>query len=572
MYSMLPSHKRLLTVLLAGLLLLGVLAACMTAAPSNTPTAAPAPTGVAFSWHREGGIAGFCDDVTVDVMGVVVITSCRSEPTVEVARFQLDAAQLDTLSTWVETLQPFQVEQSDLAQADGMTVQLSFTGAGDQVAAEPDQALIVDFAQNLYNEGQMSAIAPPTVCATAGADQQLLIKEEHDYCLLYPAAYSLVQSGPPSIEIVMDTVMNHIDPRASITVEDANGRTLAEVITQLIADSVQPGVAVDQQALTVDGAEAVMLDNLLGQDVYRRVALLHNERLYSFFFAPIGEEGSTTRQQAETLYQTVIDSFRFLTAPNAEPGTEPNPVITPAPLPIPAAADVVTTEVQYILALETVNIRSGPGTNYGIVGSIAAGQVALVTGIMPDSSWWRVICPDDSVGNCFVVNDPTLTQPTTPPGGQPVPPADGTTATYRDDAAGFAFDYHASAWTVGEKQQAGARASLVQLTFGAHTPSETDDTWLDVAVMEWDPKRDLAAYVAVRKAAWTASGMPIVAEETRLLAGDHPAMRFLVTGVDGTSQGFFLITTIGEQYLVLSGSGNLAALEEIAQTLRVQNQ
>lgn len=682
MHSLLSNHKRILTVLLVSLLGFGVLAACMAAAPSVSAPAATAPAGIALTWHREGGIAGFCDDVTVDVAGNVVITSCRSEPAGEVARFHLDAAQLNTLSTWVDTFQSFQLEQRDPAQADGMTVQVGFTGAGEQAATEPDQALMVDFAQNLYNEGQMGANEPPAACAAPGNDQQLLVQEEQDYCLLYPAAYSLVQSGPDSLEIVVDTVMNHIDPRVSITVEDANGRTLDEVIEQLIADSVQPGAAVDQNAITVGGAAAMMLDNLLGQDVYRRVALLHNGRLYSFFFAPIGEEGTATRQQADALYQTVIDSFRFLTETNPAPGA----VITPAPLPIPAAADVVATEVQYIQALVNVNIRSGPGTNYGVVGSIAAGQVAQVTGIMPDSSWWRVICPDDSVGNCFVVNDPSLTQPATAPGGQPVPPADGnapisetgeaiveslevrilesfpvqvqavvrgqlpdpcafiestgvyvegstfrirmttarqpnqrcaqvltpfeevvplgaeglpageydvrindlvepftlsvdngpippdptgTTATYRDDAAGFSFDYHAPAWTVGEKQQIGPRGTVVQFTFASHAPeATTEETRMDVAVMDWDPKNDLTAYLETRKQAWAASGMTIASEEARLLPGDHLAVRFLVTTPDGNGQGFFLITTVGEQYLVLSGSGNLDALEAIAQTLR----
>lgn len=353
-------------------------------------------------------------------------------------------------------------------------------------------------------------------------------------------------------------------------------------------------------------------------------------------------------------------------------------VITPVPLPIPAAAEVVESDIQYIQALANVNIRSGPGTTYGIVGSVAAGQMALVTGAMPDGSWWRVICPDGSRGSCFVVNDPSLTQPTAPPDGnapiseagealveslevrilesfpvqvqavvrgqlpdacvaitnkevvsagptfrirlttarqtdricaqvlmpfeevvaldvaglpagaydvrindlvepftlavdnspQGVDPTENT-ATYRDDVAGFSFDYHAPAWTVGDKQQIGPRGSVLQLTFASHAPDEANDTHLDVAVMEWDPKGDLAAYIATRKTAWAASGMTIVSEEERFLTGDHPAMRFVVTGADGQSQGYFFITTLGDQYLVLSGEGNWDALDAIAQTLQI---
>lgn len=668
-------RRRIGFVLLASILMLGWLAAC-TPAPSTAtlPTAVPT-TDTALTWQREGGLAGFCDEVSVAVTGEVAVSSCRGEQPVS---FRLDVDQMAKLTAWQRSFQSFQYAWRDPAQADGMTIEVNFTGTGAQAAMEPDQALIADFAQNLYNEGNMAASAASAVCATPPAGQQVLVETAQGYCLHYPADYSLIQSNPDGMEIVVDTVMNHSDPRASLTVEAANGRSLAAVVAQMIADFVQPGQAVDRHDLTIDGVPAVMLDNLLGQDVYRRVVLIQNERLYSFFFSPIGEAGTATRQQAEALYQTVIDSLRFLETTTAA-NPDANTSATPEPLPIPAAADVISSEVQYIQALVNVNIRSGPGTNYGIVGNIAAGQVALVTGAMPDGSWWRVICPDDSVGNCFVVNDPSLTQPTTPPGGNapinetgeaivedlevrllesfPVqveavvrgqlpdacttiqgaevvsagptfrvrlttarqadrqcaqvltpfeqvvalnvaglPAGDydvrindlvapftlqvdngaagsdptGTTATYQDDEAGFAFDYHAPAWTMGEKLQIGSRSYVVQMTFSTHAPEETGDTYLEAAVMTWDPKDDLAAYIAVRKQAWAASGMPIVDEEARTLAGGHPAMRFLVNGADGTSQGFFLITTVGDQYLVLSGAGNVAALEEVGQTLRVQ--
>lgn len=565
-------RRRIGLVFLAGLLLLGWLAAC-----TPTPTTAPAPTtvptsAVALTWHREGELAEFCDDLTISTTGEATARSCRGEQPAAPVSFTLDAGQMAKLTAWLTSFQPFQYTWREPAQADGMTVEVNFTGTGAQTAMEPDQALIVDFAQNLYNEGRMGAGVASALCATPPAEQQLWVETAQGYCLHYPATYSLIQSTPASIEIVVDTVMNHVDPRASLTVEAANGRSLTAIVEQMIAEFVQPGQTVDRHDLTLDGLPAVMLDNLLGQDVYRRVVAIQNERLYSFFFSPIGEAGTATRDQAETLYQTVIDSFRFLevtatTAPNV------GGAVTPAPLPMPVTADVVTSTVPYIQALVDVNMRSGPGTNYGIVGNIAAGQMALVTGAMADGSWWRVICPDDSVGNCFVINDPSLTQPATAPGNPPTQESGddptGTTATYQDDTAGFAFDYHAPAWTIGDTLQIGPRSYVVQMSFSAHAPEETGETYLEVAVMNWDPKHDLAGYVAVRKQAWAASGMPIVDEETRTLAGGQPAMRFLVNGADGATQAYFLITTVGEQYLVFSGAGNLDALDEVAQTLRI---
>ena len=110
--------------------------------------------------------------------------------------------------------------------------------------------------------------------------------------------------------------MNHIDPRVTIGVEPANGRSLPEAAAQVEADYVPPGFKVERGNIMVDGVEAVMFDNLPGQDLNRRVIFIHNGRLYSLFFAPIGDEGSDTRQQAEMLYQQVMDSFRFLETTN----------------------------------------------------------------------------------------------------------------------------------------------------------------------------------------------------------------------------------------------------------------
>lgn len=76
---------------------------------------------------------------------------------------------------------------------------------------------------------------------------------------------------------------------------------------------------------------------------------------------------------------------------------------------------VQETDVQFVMAQQDVAIIAGPGADYAQVGEVFAGQIAKVTGISADGQWWRVVCPDGSVGNCFVPADPTLTQPAAPP-------------------------------------------------------------------------------------------------------------------------------------------------------------
>lgn len=80
------------------------------------------------------------------------------------------------------------------------------------------------------------------------------------------------------------------------------------------------------------------------------------------------------------------------------------------------------TPVRHVSILADVEMRSGPGEAFDVVETIAAGQQALVTGVSRDSTWWRVICPDDTVGNCWVSGDLRITQPIAPAGSTGLQP------------------------------------------------------------------------------------------------------------------------------------------------------
>ncbi|MCU0507602.1 MAG: hypothetical protein MUC34_04220 [Anaerolineae bacterium] len=75
-----------------------------------------------------------------------------------------------------------------------------------------------------------------------------------------------------------------------------------------------------------------------------------------------------------------------------------------------------STPVRYITTSAEVNIRKGPSEQFAVIEKIAAGQQALVTGVNRESAWWRVVCPDNTAGNCWVTGDTQYTQPVTPAG------------------------------------------------------------------------------------------------------------------------------------------------------------
>ncbi len=75
--------------------------------------------------------------------------------------------------------------------------------------------------------------------------------------------------------------------------------------------------------------------------------------------------------------------------------------------------EVIETEVEFIIAIQDVTMYDGPGENFNEIGGIFDGQTAKVTGQFSENGWWRVICPDDTVGDCWVTNDTAFTVPTT---------------------------------------------------------------------------------------------------------------------------------------------------------------
>jgi uncharacterized protein YgiM (DUF1202 family) len=77
--------------------------------------------------------------------------------------------------------------------------------------------------------------------------------------------------------------------------------------------------------------------------------------------------------------------------------------------------DVLSSDVQYVMALDDVNLRSGPGLNYAVEGKVVEGQIARVSGRSADGQWWRVECEQDASGFCWVSADPRWTEPTSAP-------------------------------------------------------------------------------------------------------------------------------------------------------------
>jgi len=109
----------------------------------------PAPMvnlGLALTWQRVGGIAGFCDDLKVYRSGIALGTTCKSGADQPPRKIWLNADQLVQLYTWLDTLQTSDGKQSDSAVADSMTVTWTLSANGNRKPTLTEEQKIMEFA------------------------------------------------------------------------------------------------------------------------------------------------------------------------------------------------------------------------------------------------------------------------------------------------------------------------------------------------------------------------------------------------------------------------------------------
>lgn len=116
----------------------------------------------AFVWRREGGIAGFCDEVVVSRAGLATAWSCRQpqdEPTAMVA---LDPEELQHLYGWMDTFAPFSWTNDDGGPrlADALTLTLELEGLGTKPVSDVERERLLEFAHALVRRLLVDGAAP----------------------------------------------------------------------------------------------------------------------------------------------------------------------------------------------------------------------------------------------------------------------------------------------------------------------------------------------------------------------------------------------------------------------------
>lgn len=106
-----------------------------------------------LTWHREGGIAGFCDNLMISLSGEAFASGCESNVSGEpgAALSEAERAQLDK---WLAAFGVVNVTVKDDAVADAMTVTLTLNGFGTGRPTEADKQAMIEFAQAVYGAAE----------------------------------------------------------------------------------------------------------------------------------------------------------------------------------------------------------------------------------------------------------------------------------------------------------------------------------------------------------------------------------------------------------------------------------
>ena len=104
--------------------------------------------------------------------------------------------------------------------------------------------------------------------------------------------------------IAKESLLNVTEPRVYIAVSSAGGRGADEVADEIAATFA--GFEIERSQEKISGHQAVILDDVPGQDLNRRVLIVANDRLYDLTFAPLDHEAM------ESFYDTIVGDLTLI--------------------------------------------------------------------------------------------------------------------------------------------------------------------------------------------------------------------------------------------------------------------
>ena len=129
------------------------------------------------------------------------------------------------------------------------------------------------------------------------------------FCFSYPQGYTQLPYND-AVEIAApDLPGSDVKALFWLEISDSYNRTAEEIADQDMTYAT--GVDVGRWTVTLGGEQAVVLDGMPGQELQRRVYIVHQQTLYVLAFWPARSENKAASDQMETLYAAVTNSWAW---------------------------------------------------------------------------------------------------------------------------------------------------------------------------------------------------------------------------------------------------------------------
>lgn len=158
----------------------------------------------------------------------------------------------------------------------------------------------------------VASVVTSTPPQTGVGDTVELSASESDrlgLCFSYPQGYTQLPDND-AVEIVApDLPDTHTKGLFWLEISDAYDRTAEKIADEDLTFAA--GLNVGRWNLTLDGESAVVLDGMPGQDLQRRVYVVHQQTLYVLAFMPTLSENKVANDQMEVLYNAITSSWAW---------------------------------------------------------------------------------------------------------------------------------------------------------------------------------------------------------------------------------------------------------------------
>ncbi|MEZ4619236.1 MAG: hypothetical protein R2867_27505 [Caldilineaceae bacterium] len=261
-----------------------------------------ATINTALRWHlgQDYTQKNICTHLTVLDYGYAYAEEilCEGSDVVSTTGDWLTDEELAQFDAWLYTHAPFYNDPNYI------------DGKGAQEMDEAEVAAIHEWATDLWSRikstGHAAALGTTTnSCPDAQDGLGMVRNYQRGFCLLVPGSYTVFDTGPNEIAIVQESLLNVTDPRLHIAVSAAEGRRVEQVADALVTELA--GFELARSTATIAGQPAIVLDNVPGQDINRRVLIVNNDQLYDLTFTPMSSA------EMETFYATIVEHFVLVT-------------------------------------------------------------------------------------------------------------------------------------------------------------------------------------------------------------------------------------------------------------------